>query len=126
MKRFLLLSILIVFVTVSCAGPNKVGWTKRDFRRDQFEKDREECVQALNNKSYSYSQTSGVVDDCLARKGYQYHPSPESSFDKKADEEITMETVGKVFLGIGLGIGTVALIGAVAAAALAALVLSGH
>lgn len=102
MKRFLILSILIAFVTVSCAGPNKVGWTKRDFRRDKFEKDREECIQTLNNNLYSYSQTSGVVDDCLARKGYQYQPQFESSFDKKstADKKDTAETVGKVLLGI--------------------------
>ncbi len=41
MKRFLILSILIIFLTVSCAGPNKVkvGWTKPDFRQDQFEND---------------------------------------------------------------------------------------
>jgi len=102
MKRFLILSILIVFVTVSCAGPNKVGWTKRDFRQDQFEKDREECIQTLNNNLYSYAETSGVVDDCLAMKGYQYQPPLESSFDKEADEKITLETVGKVLLGIVL------------------------
>jgi len=102
MKRLLILSILIVFVTVSCAGPNKVGWTKRDFRRDQFEKDREECVQTLNNNLYSYSQTSGVVDDCLARKGYQYQPLSESSFDKKgtADNKGTAKAVAEVLLGI--------------------------
>ena len=98
MKRFLILSILIVFVTVSCAGPNKVGWTKHDFRRDKFEKDREECIQTLNNNLYSYSQTSGVVDYCLAVKGYQYQPQSESYFDKKD----TAETVGKVLLGIAV------------------------
>lgn len=100
MKRFLILFILIAFLTVSCAGSNKVGWTKRDFRTDQFEKDRQECVQAFKNKSWS--QTSGVVDDCLARKGYQYQPPPESSFYNEADEKITAETIGKVLLGIAL------------------------
>jgi hypothetical protein len=101
MKRFLISFILIVFVTVGCAGPNKVGWTKRDFRHDQFEKDREECIQILNNNLYSYSQTSGVVEDCLAKKGYQYQPPLESSFDKEADEKIIAE-IGKVLLGIVL------------------------
>jgi hypothetical protein len=104
MKRFLIMSILFVFVTVSCAGPNKVGWTKPNFRQDQFEKDREECIQTLNNNLYSYSQTSGVVDDCLAMKGYQYQPQSESSFDKKesADEKDAAKTVGKVLLTIGV------------------------
>ena len=100
MKRFLILFILIALISVSCAGPNKVGWTKRDFRRDQFEKDREECMQTLKNKSWS--QTSGVVDDCLARKGYQYQPPPESFFYNEADEKITAETICKVLLGIAL------------------------
>jgi hypothetical protein len=49
MKRFLILSILIVFLTVSCAGPNKVGWTKPDFRQDEFERDREDCFQTYNS-----------------------------------------------------------------------------
>jgi len=70
MKKFLILFILILFVTVSCAGPNKVGWTKPHFRQDEFEKDRKECMQTLNKKSYS--QTSGVLADCLAWKGYEY------------------------------------------------------
>ncbi len=70
MKRFIILFILILFVTVSCAGPNKAGWTKPHFRQDEFEKDRKECMQTLNKKSYS--QTSGVLADCLAWKGYEY------------------------------------------------------
>ena len=106
MKRFLILSILIVFVTVSCAGPSKVGWAKPDFRQDQFEKDRKECIQTLNNNLYSYSQTSGVVDDCLAMKGYQYQPQFESSFYKKgtadkedtSDKKVTAENVVKGLL----------------------------
>jgi len=61
---------LILFVTVSCAGPNKAGWTKRHFRQDEFEKDRDECMQTLNKNSSS--QTSGLLADCLAWKGYQY------------------------------------------------------
>jgi hypothetical protein len=107
MKRFLIWSILIVFVTASCAGPNKAGWTKRDFRQDKFEKDREDCIQTLNNNLYSYSQTSGVVDDCLAMKGYQYQPQSE-----KAKTAEVAKTVGKVLLGTAVA--------AVAVAALAA------
>ena len=101
MKRFLILFILIVFVTVSCAGPNKVGWTKRNFRQDEFEKDRKECMQTLNNKSYS--QTSGVLDDCLTRKGYEYQTPSESPPDKeKAKTTETVKTVGKVLLVIAV------------------------
>ncbi len=97
MKRFLILFSLIAFATVSCAGPNKVGWTRRgnDFRQDEFEKDWKECMETAN-KEESYSQTSGVFDYCMAKKGYQYQPQSESSFDKKD----TAETVGKVLLGI--------------------------
>ncbi len=51
MKRFLILSILIVFVTVSCAGPNKVGkvgWRKPDFSQYKFEIDRKECIDSID------------------------------------------------------------------------------
>ncbi len=99
MKRFLILSILIVFLMVSCAGPNKVkvSWTKPDFRQDEFEKDWKECVETAN-KEESYSQTSGVFDYCMFKKGYEYQPQSESSFDKKD----TAKTVVKVLLGIVL------------------------
>jgi hypothetical protein len=71
MKRLsILLFTLILFVTASCAGLNKPGWTKRHFSQDEFEKDRKECMQTLNKNSYS--QTSGLLTDCLSRKGYEY------------------------------------------------------
>ncbi len=101
MKRFLILFSLIAFVTVSCAGPNKVGWTKRgkDFRQDEFEKDWKECMETAN-KEESYSQTSGVFDYCMAKKGYEYQPQSESIFDKK-DKGI-VETVGIILLTYAL------------------------
>jgi hypothetical protein len=80
MKRLLILFILILFVTVSCAGPNKAGWTKRHFRQDEFEKDRKECMQTLNKNSYS--QTSGLLADCLAWKGYEYNGPNEVRWTK--------------------------------------------
>jgi hypothetical protein len=80
MKRLSILFILILFVTVSCAGPNKTGWTKRHFRQDEFEKDRKECMQTLNKNSYS--QTSGLLTDCLARKGYEYTGPSEVRWTK--------------------------------------------
>ena len=95
MKRFLILFILILFVTVSCAGPNKVEWSKSNFHQDEFEKDRKECIQTANKKSYS--QTSGVFDDCLALRGYKYEaPSESPSVTEVA------KIVGKVLLYTGL------------------------
>jgi hypothetical protein len=80
MKRLLILFISILFITASCAGPNKAGWTKRHFRQDEFEKDRTECVQTLNKNSYS--QTSGLLADCLAWKGYEYTGPSEVRWTK--------------------------------------------
>ncbi len=90
MKRCLILSFLAVFLTVGCATPNKVGFTRQgyqyqpqsksfyvkrgnDFRQDQFEKDREECMETAI-KEESYSRTSGVFDYCMFKKGYEYQP----------------------------------------------------
>ncbi len=83
--------ILIVFVVVSCAGPNKVGWTKPDFRQDEFEKDREECLQAVKNDP----QTSLTLEECLAKKGYESEPQPPSDIEKVAETAIN---VGKFLL----------------------------
>ena len=111
MKRFLILFTLIAFVTVSCAGPNMVGLTRRgnDFRQDEFEKDRKECMETAK-KEESYSQTSGVFDYCMFKKGYEYQTQFESSYVKKGaadkedkgDEKNTAKTVVKVLLGIVL------------------------
>lgn len=80
MKRLSMLSILILFVTISCAGTNQTGWTKRNFHQGEFEKDWKECIQALNKNSYS--QTSGLLADCLARKGYEYTGPIEITWTK--------------------------------------------
>ena len=94
MKRFLILVMLIVFVTVSCAGPSKVRWTKSDFRQDQFEKDREDCIQtAKDNPEQNVS-----VEECLTKKGYESEPEPSSDKEKAKTAEIA-KTVGKVLLG---------------------------
>ncbi len=97
MKRFLILSILIAFATVSCAGANKAGWTKRDFRSDKFEKDREECIQTLNNNLDSYSQTSGVVDD-LEKEGYEFKKAEEPPSGNK----VTAKDIGLIAIFIVL------------------------
>jgi hypothetical protein len=80
MKRLSILFTLIVFVTASCAGPNNTGWKKRHFHQDEFEKDRKECMQTLNKNLYS--QTSGLLTDCLARKGYEYTGPSEVRWTK--------------------------------------------
>ncbi len=95
MKRFLILFILIVFVTVSCAGPSKVRWTKPDFRQYQFEKDREDCIQAV----FDDPKQKMTVEECLAKKGYE--PGPPSDKEKAKTAE-TAKTVGKVLLVIAV------------------------
>ncbi len=82
MKRFLILLILMVFVTVSCAGPNKVGGTKPTFK-NEFEKDRWECIQSID--SYYDSESFGkAIKECLAKKGYKYQEDKVSRW-KKSD-----------------------------------------
>jgi hypothetical protein len=66
MKRFLILFTLFAFSVVSCAGPSKVRWTKPDFRQDQFEKDREDCIQAVKDDP----EQKMIVEECLTKKGY--------------------------------------------------------
>ena len=93
MKRFLILFILISFVMVSCAGPNKVGWTKPDFHQDQFEKDRGDCIQAVKDDP----EQKLTLEECLAKKGYESEPEPSSDRDKGETAEVA-KTVGKVLL----------------------------
>ena len=75
MKRFLISFILIAFVTVSCAGPGKVGWTRggSDFPQDKFEEDRNRCVQVIDQdlQSEAFGQ---ALEECLAWQGYKYEP----------------------------------------------------
>ena len=73
MKRFLILFTLIAFVTVSCAGPNKVGWTRRgsDFRQDQFENDRKECIDSID-KNLNSEAFGKALEECFEKKGYEF------------------------------------------------------
>ena len=75
MKRFLILFTLIAFVTVSCAGPNKVRWTGRgsDFRQDKFEEDRKGCIQSIDQDLHSEA-FGQALEECLAWQGYKYEP----------------------------------------------------
>lgn len=110
MKRFLILSILIVFVTVSCAGQKK--WTKPGFDQDEFKKDQEECLQAVKNDP----QATLTLEECMFKKGYESELEPPSDKEKSKSAE-TAKTVGKVLLVTTLVI-------VVGAAALAVIVLS--
>jgi len=92
MKRFLILSILIVFVTVSCAGPSKVGWAKPDFRQDQFEKDRKECIDSID-KNLNSEAFGKALEECLAKKDYEF---------KTVEEGKKPPPVGEIVLGIAL------------------------
>ena len=113
--RFLVLVMLIVFVTVSCAGPSKVRWTKPDFRPDQFEKDREDCIRAVKDEP----EQNMSVEECLTKKGYESEPEPSSDKEKGKTAEVA-KTVGKVLLVTGLCIVLVAaLAGYVVVSALA-------
>ena len=68
MKRFLVLFVLIAFMT-SCASLN-YRWTKPDFSQDQFEKDKEECRKSLSQPS------DEEIKKCLSEKGYKFEPPP--------------------------------------------------
>jgi hypothetical protein len=94
MKRFLIFFILIVFLTVSCAGPSKVkvGWMKPDFSQDQFEKDREECfVQSIEQNQVPDARW---IVNCLEEKGYE--------FNKTVEEGEKPLTTGSIVLDIAL------------------------
>ncbi len=97
MKRFLILVMLIVFVTASCAGPSKVRWTKPDFCQDQFEKDREDCIQTVKDNP----EQNVSIEECLTKKGYESETEPSFDEEKTKTAEIA-KTVGKVLLGTAL------------------------
>jgi hypothetical protein len=109
MKRFLILSILIIFLTVSCAGPNKVkvGWTKLDFRQDQFENDRKECVESIDTNLDSEA-FGKALEECLGNKGYSYQTSQDAEETKeesatKKGIKTAGKTVGIVLL-VAIGV----------------------
>ena len=80
MKRFLIVFTSIAFLTVSCAGPNKKGWTRgtTDFRQDKFEEDRQWCLQIISEDLHS--EAFGLaLEECLAWEGYHYESTDRSS-----------------------------------------------
>jgi hypothetical protein len=97
---------LIAFSVVSCAGPNKSGWTRRDgdFRQDKFEEDRKRCVQFIDQdpNSEGFEQ---ALKQCLARKGYNHEATDLGDEDKQK-----LKTLEKVLL-ISACVGLIVLIG---------------
>jgi hypothetical protein len=69
MKRFLILFIVIVYSVEGYAGSNK--WTKPDFNPNDFETDREECIQSIDQNLVSEA-FGKALEGCLAEKGYKY------------------------------------------------------
>ena len=91
MKRFLIFAILIVFATMSCAGPSKTGWRKPDFRQDEFERDREECIQRVGNHDLDPEGFAEGLEKCLAEKNYTYFPSQA---EVKSPEQTSSDLIG--------------------------------
>lgn len=75
MKRFLILSIVIVFLTVSCAGPNKVKYRIPDYLQNDFENDRKECSDSID-KNLNSEAFGKALEECLEKKGYQFTEKP--------------------------------------------------
>ena len=71
MKKILILSTLIAFLAVSCAGPSKVGWTKPDFRQNQFENDRKECIDSIE-KNFDSEAFRKALEECLNKRDYVF------------------------------------------------------
>ena len=105
MKRFLIMSILIVFLTVSCAGPNKVGWTKPDFRQDQFENDRKECIDSID-KNLNSEAFGKALEECLEKEGYEFKKAEEPpSGNKGTAKDIALIALGIVLIPLAVAYG---------------------
>ncbi len=83
------------------AASGKIGWKKN---QHQFEKDRQECIGAIdeNLNSEAFSQ---ALDECLGRKGYTYQITQE--VEKPKERSATTEkiktaaiTAGMVLVGV--------------------------
>ena len=99
MKSLLIFSILLVFVTVSCAGPNQAGGKKDNFRQNQYEENQKERIESLNN-----SPTFWQVLRCLV----SYKVNPDIQEPMSIDEVLLTPVVVAAQLA-GLAIGIVAM-----------------
>ncbi len=89
MTRFLVFFNLIAFVAVSCAGPNKVkaGWTKPDFRQDQFENDRRECMNSIG-KNLDSEDFGRALEEYLEKKDYEFKKAEEPPKESSSAKEV--------------------------------------
>ena len=115
MKRFLILFVLIAFVTVSYAGPNKVGWTKPDFRQDQFENDRKECFDSIDKDLFSEA-FGKALEECLAKKDYKYHEVELKPEVRKLTTAETVLLTAVIITAVAAGIAILVLAAAVGGA----------
>jgi len=60
---------LIAYSVVGCTS-NK--WTKPHFDRNEFQKDREQCLRSIDRNLVS-DAFGKALEECLAEKGYKYH-----------------------------------------------------
>ena len=74
-------------------GPSVYRQTGWMISQDEFEKDREQCIQTFDD-SLDSEAFGKALEECLAKKGYTYETLPESLADKKD----TAKNVGKVLL----------------------------
>jgi hypothetical protein len=102
MKRFLILFTLSAFLTVSCAGAKRIGWTKPDFDPNEFSHDREECARSIDRSLVSEA-FGRALEECLGKKGYEYRQSEtETKESKPTTGKTVLLTVGYISLGAAL------------------------
>jgi hypothetical protein len=94
MKRFLILSILIVFLTVSCAGPNKVRYRIPDYLQNEFENDQKECSDSID-KNLNSDAFGKALEECLEKKGYIFEEPPSG-------KKVTAKDIGLIAIVIVL------------------------
>ena len=94
MKRFLILSILIVFLTVSCAGPNKVRHRIPDYLQNEFENDQKECSDSID-KNLNSDVFGKALEECLEKKGYIFEEPPSG-------KKVTAKDIGLIAIVIVL------------------------
>jgi len=100
MKRFLILFIVIAYSVVGCAGSNK--WTKPDFDPGDFETDREECIQSIDQNLVSEA-FGKALEECLVEKGYKYHRTEVKHSQAKYSNLTTTEAILLCIVLIPLG-----------------------
>jgi hypothetical protein len=74
MKRFLILSILVVFLTVSCAGPTVYRQAEWVMSPEEFGKDWKECSESID-ENLNPEAFGKAIEECLEKKGYDYGTS---------------------------------------------------